>query len=441
MAADRVFDENQAVWLDGAVGEPEPTPLAGDATVDVAIIGGGFTGVSTAYHLSRRFPRLGVMLLEASRLASGASGRNGGMMLNGVTDTDEPDALVREHDLTSGAMDSLEALIREHGLRVRYRRAGTLRIATTARAAEAAHAAVERLAGRRPLRFLAAAALAEHLRLDGAHGAVLDPTEGVLNGVDLVRAMRPLLVAQGVRLHEHTRVTRVREGRTIELETARGTVRAGAIVLATNGYTPRLGYFTTGILPVLSHVIATAPLTAEQRAATGLGQLAGWSDDRPRLAYSTVDDEGRVVFGGGATAAYGYRYGNTTASPARLGDAATHVLRGELVARFPALAGVEVRHRWTGPLGLTRSRRCAMGVRGEHRNVLYALGYSGHGVVLANLAGRVLTDLYAGDHDPWRGHAFYQARPSGIPPEPLRWLGYQLVSRITGRSPWKRPHT
>jgi glycine/D-amino acid oxidase-like deaminating enzyme len=439
MAADRVFDENQAVWREGAAEEPEPTPLAGDATVDVAIIGGGFTGVSTAYHLSRRFPERGVVLLEARRLANGASGRNGGMMLNGVTDADDPETIIREHALTRAAMDGIEGVIREHGLRVRCRRAGTLRIATTARGAEEAHAAVERLGGRLPLRFLAGRALDDTLRIRGAHGAVLDPTEGMLNGVDLIRGMRRVLAQQGVRIHEDTRVTAVREGATIELVTPRGTVRAKAIVLATNGYTPRLGYFRHGILPVISHVIATAPLDEALLAATGLGGLAGFSDDRPRLAYATLDPERRLIFGGGATAAYGYRFANATAFAARLDDAPARALRRELHARFPALAGVPIAHRWSGPLGLTRTRRCAMGVRGAHRNVYYALGYSGHGVVLANLAGRVLTDLYAGDHDPWRGQAFYMASPSWIPPEKFSWRGYQIITRVTGRSPWKHP--
>ena len=439
MAGDPVFDDNQAVWLEGAAAAPAPTPLAGDVEVDVAIIGGGFTGVSTAYHLSRRFPDLGIVLLEAKRLANGASGRNGGMMLNGVTDSDDADTLIREHALTTAAMDAIEALIAEHGLRVRYRRHGCLRVCTTSRATEAAHAAVERLGGRLPLRYLAGRDLDELLAVRGAAGAVLDPTEGMLNGVDLIRAMRPLLIAQGVTIHEDTPVRRVREGATIELVTARGTVRAKTIVLATNGYTPRLGYFTTGILPVISHVIATDPLPVDVLARAGLGPIAGFSDDSARLAYCTVDAERRLIFGGGSTGAYGYQFANATACPATLGDRPTTALRRALLERFPALAGVAIRHRWSGPLGLTRSRRCAMGVRGAHRNIYYALGYSGHGVVLANLAGRVLTDLYAGDHDPWRGHAFYMASPSGIPPEPFRWLGYQLVSRLTGRSPWKHP--
>jgi glycine/D-amino acid oxidase-like deaminating enzyme len=290
-----------------------------------------------------------------------------------------------------------------------------------------------------PLRFLRGADLDGVLRVRGVHGAVLDPTEGLLVGVDLIRAMRPLLVAQGVQIFESTPVVRVREGATVELGTPGATVRAKAIVLATGGYTPRLGYFKTGLLPVISHVVATDPLPSEILERTGLGRVAGFFDDSPRLAYASVDPAGRLVFGGGSTAAYAYRFGNATTYPAHAGDAGERALRRTLESYLPELADVPLRHRWSGPLDLTLVRHCAMGVMGEHRNIHYAVGYSGHGITLANLAGRVLTDLYAGDHAPWRDCAFYMRRPGGIPPEPFRWVGYHLYTRLTGKSPWKRP--
>ncbi|MBA3394630.1 MAG: FAD-dependent oxidoreductase [Deltaproteobacteria bacterium] len=438
---ERAFDDNTAPWLIGAPPD-EPAPaLARDLEVDVAIIGGGFTGVSTAYHLSRRFPGRGIALLEARRLANGASGRNGGLMLNGITVKDlDPDLMAREHALTCGAIDALAALIAEHRLAVRFRRTGCVHLSTTQRSAEEAHERVEQLRARGlPLRFLRGPELEGVLRARGAHGAVFDPTEGVINGVDLIRAMRPLLVAQGVQIFEATPVTRVRNGNVAELVTPHATVRARAIVLATSGYTPRLGFFRTGLLPVISHVIATDPLPRELLDRLGLGAIAGFFDDLPRLAYCSTDDDGRLIFGGGTTAAYGYRYGNATAYAASPDDAGTRALRGTLASYLPELADVPIRHRWSGPLDLTLARHCAIGVTGAHRNIYYAVGYSGHGIVLANLAGRVLTDLYAGDHDAWRDYAFYMKSPSGIPSEPLRWLGYQLYTRLTGRSPWKRP--
>lgn len=434
----RTFDDNRSVWTVGAAPDQPAAPLSGDLTMDVAIIGGGFTGVSTAYHLSRRNPGLGIALLEAKSLGNGASGRSGGMMLTGIRPDPDTDAAVSEHQLTRQAIDDLMALIAEQDLPVRHRREGSLKVTTTQEAAEAAHAESERLAARGlPVKFLASAELGDLLRARGATGAVFDPSEGVLNGVDLIRAMRPLLVAQGVQIVEGTPVTRVRQGEVVELETPGGTVRARAIVLATNGYTPRLGFFKTGILPVISHVIATDPLPDEERTRR-FGRATAFSDDLPRLAYASVDVDGRVIFGGGTNAAYGYRFGNRTAVDVRDDDRPARALRRSLDGYFPDLAEVPIRHRWSGPLGVTLARHCGMGVMGAHSNIYYAVGYSGHGIVLGNLAGRVIADLHAGDHDPWRGYCFYDYRPRGIPIEPMRWIGYHAYTRLTGRSAFKR---
>ncbi|MGK3989001.1 FAD-binding oxidoreductase [Sorangium sp. So ce136] len=434
------IDAARSVWSDaGPAYEPVP-PLRGDAVADVAIIGGGFTGVSTAYHLIRRFPSLRVMILEARHLANGASGRNGGMMLNWVNGVSyrDPELTRRVYETTREGIDGIVGVIQEHGLPVRYRRDGCMEVLTDARRAEAAQARVEQLASWGiSLQYLDSAALAGRLGIHGAAGAVLDPTEGQLNGVDLLRSLRPLLLAKGVALHEETPVLSVREGRTIELTTPGGVVRASAIVLATNGYTPRLGYFKAGIFPLHSHVLATEPLDAEARAALGWGQVAGFSDDHDRIAYASMTPAGEIVFGGGSNAAYAYLYGNRTSYPGSPGSAgpAFEAIRRRLTGYFPAAERLRIAHRWTGTLGITMSRLCSMGVRGEHRNVYYALGYSGHGVVLANLAGRVLCDLYAGDDARWRDLPFYMYPLRGVPPEPLRWLGYHAYTKLTGRSP------
>jgi glycine/D-amino acid oxidase-like deaminating enzyme len=258
----------------------------------------------------------------------------------------------------------------------------------------------------------------------------------VLAGVDYIRALRPVLVAQGVQIFEHTHVTNIREGTTVELTTTHHTVRAKAIVLATSGYTPRLGYFRTGVLPVISHVIATAPVPEPLLAKLGLDKVAGFFDDSPRLAYASVLPDRRIVFGGGSTEAYGYRFGNATTFDARPDDIGARATHAKLLGYFPELADIPITHRWSGPLDLTLVRHCAIGVRGS--NIYYGLGYSGHGITLSTLAGRVIADLYAGDHATWKDVAFYQRRPGGIPPEPFRWIGYNVISRLTGRSPYKK---
>ena len=268
-----------------------------------------------------------------------------------------------------------------------------------------------------------------------ARGAIVDDTTGQLDGFRFVRAMKPVLEALGVVIHEHSPVTGIEEGETCRLTTANAALRAKAIVLATNAYTPRLGYFGTGIVPVHSHVLATEPLAADRWKELGWSaDLGGFSDDYDRIAYGSMTTRGELVFGGGSNAAYGYGFGNATAFR---GDRAreTRAITESLHRYLPRARDVRIAHRWSGPVALTLSRVCTMGVRGAHRNVYYALGYSGHGVTLANLAGEVLTDLYAGDAKRWEGLPFFEQKLLFVPPEPMRWLGYQAYTRFTGRSP------
>jgi glycine/D-amino acid oxidase-like deaminating enzyme len=430
------IDETRSVWDEDLPPRLPARPLEGSIAADLAIVGGGFTGISTAWHVSRRFPDRRIVLLEAGRIGSGASGRNGGQILNwigGVRDAD-PEAARRTYELTRSGIDLIEQLAREHAPDARFTRNGSLEVFTDPRRAEEAQRRAESLAGAGvPLRWLGR----EELGARGSCGAVLDPTAGQANGLALLRGLRPVLEGRGVAVHEETPVLRVEEGTSIRLATPRGGVRAAAVVLATNAYTPALGYFREGILPLHSHVVATEILPPDAWDAIGWGSADGFSDDLDRIAFGCRTGSGRLVFGGGSNAAYAYRFGGGTrlarSHAARTRPAAA--IRGTLLGYFPTLAGVRWTHHWAGALALTFDRAPTMGVRGDAKNVLYALGYSGHGFVLAMLAGRVLCDLYSGEHDPWRGYPFYQRRLPRIPPEPLRWLGYQLYTRLTGRSP------
>jgi gamma-glutamylputrescine oxidase len=441
------IDENRSVWMDDShEGYQASPPLQGSERADVAVIGGGFTGVSTAYHLSRRFPDKRIVLLEARTLANGASGRNGGQMLNWLPGIEpkDPELARRIYSATKEGIDGIEAIIREHGLRVRYRRDGCLQVFTDARRAEEAHARAEELtAWGIPVRYVQGAELSTYLRPEGAVGAMLDSSEGQLHGVDFLRGMKPVLLAQGVKVFEGSPVLSIREGRSITLTTAGGDVRAQAIVLATNGYTPRLGYFRSGVFALHSHMLATEPLSREQAEALGWGRAAGFADDLDRISYGALLPSGELIFGGGSNASYGYLWGNRTSFPGTPESASRSfaAIQRQLNRYFPAAARLRIARRWTGTLGITMSRMCSMGVRGEHRNVYYALGYSGHGVTLANLAGRVLCDIYSGDDARWRELPFYQRKLGGIPPEPLRWIGYHVYTRLTGRSPRKSAET
>ncbi len=431
------IDDNESCWLAELPPYEASPPLTSDLTVDVAIIGGGLTGISTAWHLAERWPSRRIVLLEAKTLANGASGRNGGQVLNGINGVEPRDAETarRIYDATGSGIDIVERLASHSSLDVGFARRGCLEISTTAECAEAAHRRVERYnAWGVPLRWLPGTATCLH----GAHGAVLDPSAGRANTAALVRGLRGPLVERGVEIYENSAVSRIEEGATVTLTVASRAVRARAIVLATNAYTPALGYFRAGILPLHSHVVATEPLPADVWRSLGWPEHDGFTDDRDRIGYGARTAGGRLLFGGGANAAYTYRFGGSTeiGSPPAGAFATVERRLGDYV---PGLATTHpIAHRWSGPLAITFDRVCSIGVRGRHDNVYYALGYSGHGIALAALAGRVLSDLYAGDHDAWRDLPFYQRRLPPMPPEPLRWLGYHVYTRLTGRSPRRR---
>jgi glycine/D-amino acid oxidase-like deaminating enzyme len=433
----RGLDENRSVWV--AEG-PAPRPaakLAGRVVSDVAIVGGGFTGVSTAWHLRERSPELGIALLEAATLGAGASGRNGGQVLNwinGVTPR-TPQETRRIHATTRAGIEIAEQLAARYAPPGTFRRQGCLEVYTDARRAEAGHRHAEALhAAGIPAEFLPASALG----MAGVHGALRDPLAGRLNGFALLQSLRAPLVASGVSVYEATPVVRIREGAEIVLETPDGEVRARSLVLATNAYTPALGFFRRGILPLHSHVLATPSLPQSTWDRMGWGAWDGFSDDFDRIAYACRTPGDRLLFGGGGNPAYVYRFGGAPVGDAREDDRATRFLETAMLRYFPALAGTPVERRWAGLLAITLDRVCSMGVGGAHQNIFHALGYSGHGVALALLAGRVLADLYQGNHEAWRDLPFYQKRLLPLPPEPLRWLGYQAYTKLTGRSPRRR---
>jgi gamma-glutamylputrescine oxidase len=434
------IDDNTSVWAATAHPVDPLPPLGGDVRADVVIIGAGFTGLSTAYHLSSRYPDRKVVVLEAKRVGNGASGRNGAMALHWINGVEVRDAdRARQlYAVTTETLAWIKDVAREHGFPLRFRANGCMEIVTDSRRAEEAHEHAERLASwGLPIRYLQGAALEEKLRAKGAVGATFDPTTGQLHGLDLLHGLRGVLLARGVDIYEGSPVVRIDEGRGHVVTTPGGTVRAPTMVLATNGYTPSLGYFRGGIIPLHSHCIATEPLPMERWRELGWGDVAAFSDDLDRIAYASLTEDGRLLFGGGGNGAYSYYYGGRTSVP-RTPERQYAFVRGVLDRYFPGAKDVRVAHQWTGTLGITMSRVCSMGVTGEHKNILYALGYSGHGVVLANLAGRVLCDLYSDHHEPWRTMPFYQAPLWGIPPEPLRWIGYHAFTMLTGRSPRRK---
>ena len=316
------LDENRSVWVaEGRGAAPGGEARGAGSSADVAIVGGGFTGVSTAWHLRAALARARHRAARgARRSGNGASGRNGGQVLhwiNGVTPRrPESTAPHPRRDAASGSTSprSWPRATRRPGAFRRQRLPRGLHRSAAGRGG--AHA-TRRGAGARPASRRSSCRRARSA-CTGAHGAMLDPLAGRLNGFALLQALRAAAASRAAsRVYEDTPVVRVRDGAEIALETPDGEVRARALVLATNGYTPALGFFRRGILPLHSHVLATAPLPQATGRRIGWGAWDGFSDDFDRIAYACRTPGGRLLFGGGGNPAYAYRFGGAPAIDAR----------------------------------------------------------------------------------------------------------------------------
>jgi len=432
------IDDNQSLYVDYTPDYRPSQPLKQNITADLTIIGGGFTGISAAYHFSEQYPEKRVVVLEAKQLANGASGRNGGMMLNWITGvTDDSDEMTKRiYDATNAGIDMIVEIIKKHDLKVSYRRDGSMTVFTDPERAQAAKKHVDHLNSIGiPMQFVEGDEIP--IQLQGVYGAAIDPNEGQLVGVQFIRELKPVLMERGVEFYEYTPVLNVREGRHIILETPHADVISKAIVLATNAYTGKLGYFRKAIFPLHSHVFATAPLSKTQQDIIQWGEVSSYADDLDRISYVSMTNEGNLVFGGGSNESYDYLYNNKTAYPGTPAMAA-HAFRAmeeTFYTYSPKAKGIPITHRWTGTLAVSLNRLPAVGVTGKHKNIYYGLGYSGHGLTLANLAGKIITDIYSGDDEEWRKLPIYNADFAPLPLEPFRWIGYQLMTRLTGKSP------
>jgi glycine/D-amino acid oxidase-like deaminating enzyme len=405
-------------WL-AEVEAPAP-PLTGDLAVDVAVIGAGFTGLSAA--LALRAEGLGVAVLEGRLAGHGASGRNAGHLtptigkdlptLAWLYGRERARALV---SLAEAAIAHTEALIREHAIACDYEPVGNI----FASVHPAQDAAVDRAAR-------AAADL-------GAPGVVLEPDEmrrrdipaafrrgflepsgGVLNPGRYVRGLRRAALAAGAALFEETPVLRIEPGPTISVSTPRGQVRARHLIVGTNAYTGEIDAPVPPVARIQVQLFMTEPLDQAALEALGWRERQGIYTAHEILESYRLTADGRIV---GGSRFIRYAYGGRPLPDIDPGIAGR--LEEIFRRRFPEIGVTRVARHWGGPIGFALDFLPHVGRGGPHRNVLYAIGYAGHGVALASYAGRMIADLLLEREGP--GAALWARRHVPLPPEPLRW--------------------
>jgi glycine/D-amino acid oxidase-like deaminating enzyme len=407
-------------WWDTVGGgwftDPDSTTVP--SRVDVAIIGGGYTGLAAARELARR--GVSVAVLEAERIGWGASSRNGGQVLTGLKL--DPGALVQRFgesrarelfELSRASIDALERLIEEEALDCEYQRTGHLQAAVKPSHFEAFRAEQALLARsfNHRVDLVPPAEQAREIGSAGYFGLMLDERSGALNPAQYARGLAAAARRAGARLCERTAVTRVgRHGPRWALATTRGDVEASNVLAATNGYTSRaLPWLQRRVVPIGSYAIATAPL-AEETARELLPTRRMVFDSRNFLVYFRLTCDGRLLFGGRA------RFVEATAQAT---ERCAELLRRQMIAIFPTLAGVRVDYAWSGNVAFTRDQ---LPHAGQLSGAYYAGGYCGHGIAMATALGAAIARRMAGDSlehplfdDVFPPIPFYRGKPWFLP--------------------------
>jgi gamma-glutamylputrescine oxidase len=374
-------------WYAATAATLPPFPaLAGEAAADVCVIGGGYTGLSAALHLAEA--GLSVVLVEAQRVGWGASGRNGGQVGSGQRrEQDWLEARFGRERARAlwGMAEEAKALVRglvaRHGIACDLR-PGVIHAACRPGEVSGFHAEAAKLArnyGYEALEPLDRAGIRAALGTEAYHGGVLDRGAEHLHPLNFALGLARAAAAAGVRIFERSRAVALAPG---VVRTGGGTVRAGFVVVAGNGYLGGLvPAVAARVMPINNFIVATAPL-GEAAARALIRDDVAVADSRFVVNYFRLSADRRLLFGGGES--YGYRFPDDIAG----------LVRRRMLAVFPQLKGTPIEYAWGGTLAITVDRMPAL--QRLAPNVFAAGGYSGHGVAIATLAGKLMAEAVQG---------------------------------------------
>ena len=402
--------------------------LPGPEEADVCIVGAGYTGLWTAYYLKEARPDLRVVVLEAAFAGFGASGRNGGWVTAESIGSREryargPRGLAGARDLDAAlrsTVDEIERICVAESIDCDFVKGGRLSVATTTAQLARQRATLEASRawgdGEDVLTFLSAPELAARIRVAGALGGLFAPHSARIQPASLVAGLAAAAERRGVIIYEATPVT------AIEPHVARtvfGDVRARTVLRCTEGFTARLPGLHRALLPMNSSMVVTEPLDDVTWREIGWTGMETLSDEAHAYIYAQRTADNRIAIGGRGVP---YRFGSAVDDRGETSQETVGALQAILGRLFPAASGARLDHAWSGVLGVPRDW-CAAVNYDPATGTGSAGGYSGHGVLAANLAGRTLTDLVTGQHSelttlPWVGH-----RSRTWEPEPARWAG------------------
>jgi glycine/D-amino acid oxidase-like deaminating enzyme len=425
---------SRSFWLEGDPYTPGP-PLSGDATVDVASVGGGFTGLWTAHFLLQAQPSLKVAVVERDFVGYGASGRNGGFAmtllgrsLHDLVQTFGVEQARDAHFAVARSIDSIGEFAAERGVACDYEKSGFIAVAmddSQVPRVEADVRAAERL-GLEDVRFIPGDELRRLIVSPLYRAGVEEKTSALVNPARLARGLARVVRQQSGIIYEQTATLGVEPASgAVHVRTPSGTIHADKVVLATNAYSVQFPQLRRLLIPLYSYIVLTEPLSKEQWDSVGWSGRQGLEDKRTYIHYFRPTADGRILMGG-EDAPYHFR--SRIAPELDRNADVFRRLQKDLVEIYPQLKGIRFTHQWGGPVAVTSRFLPSFGTLDGDR-IHFGFGYSGHGVAPSHLGGQILRDLALQQSSQVRELCFVRAKAIPFPPEPLRYLGTNLIRR------------
>jgi glycine/D-amino acid oxidase-like deaminating enzyme len=412
-------------WLDDVDDPGDRARVVGHLQADLAIVGGGYSGLWTALLAKERDPQREVVVVEGNRVAWAASGRNGGFcasslthgLANGVGRW--PDEMPMLERLGVANLDEIEATVHRYDIDCEFERTGDVLVATQQHQLEwlAEEAALAERFGQ-SAQLLDAGEMRREVDSPTFLGGVwFRDTTALLHPAKLADGLARACEQAGVQIFERSTVTGLqRSSAGVRLRTAAGTITANRVALATNAFPPLLRRIRAYVVPVYDYALTTEPLSDSQLAAIGWRNRQGLSDSGNQFHYYRLTRDNRILWGGYDAV---YHYGNRVHPSLHQRPQTFELLAEHFFDTFPQLEGISFTHRWGGVID-TSSRISVFFGTALGGAVAYAAGYTGLGVAATRFGAQVMLDLLDGRDTDRTRLSMVRWKPVPFPPEPLR---------------------
>lgn len=426
------IDKNKSFWLSNLNFKINP-PLHKNLKIDIAIIGGGFTGLNTAYNLIQQDKNLKIAILEKDFIGSGASGRNAGfsMTLFGFTLSFTAfrfgkNSTKEAHEYMVEAVDYLKNLITKNKLDSHYEHNGFIRVATNSTYEKRIKKEIEfaQKLGIKGIEWIEKSEIQNRINSPIFLGGWWEKNSGILNPAKHIIELKKLLLKNQILIYEQTPVIKIYKNKKIVIETPSGNVEADKVVIATNAYSffiPKLKYKQT---PLFTYIVLTEALSKKHFSEIRWKNREGIEDARNFVHYYRLTKDNRLLMGGrDIQLSYGFNlnYDHNQKIFTQLEE--------DIIKTFPFLKGIKIEYKWGGPVSATLDFAPVIGFLGD-KNIIYSFGCMGHGVALSHYNGLTISELLLEKQTTRTNIFFINRKVIPFPPEPIRYILSKSIKGI-----------